>query len=646
MPHRYGSTVVFEHGGLVGKMDLNFIVGGPQGGGIETAGLLAVRALAAQGLEVFADREYHSNIKGKHSYSHIRASEKRIRSIKYPVDFLGALDVETLATHYHELKREGMLVHGTGLSRKQLTKIPSMDIHRMERLKADLENIGDTVEELDEWLERGGMTVLALPFAEIISDEAEQSPPMIERVMNTALTTTLLRAAGIPLKTVVEAIEALFKEKEEVKTLNISVATAVSKSLDETAGGKRLKIAPNIPQPAEKGKRMLVAGNDAVAVGKLVGGLRLQTYYPITPAADESFVIEQHSVLLDSDDKTLGSPIVIQAEDEISAICMAIGGALTGVRSATCTSGPGFSLMVEGIGWAGNNEVPVVITYYQRGGPSTGLPTRHSQSDLLFSLNAGHGEFSRIVLASGDHEEAMNDAIKCMNYAEKYQVPVIHLLDKGIANCVTTVRPSLVKEIVRGKRDASGQDYRRFALADDQISPRAYLGESLMWYTGDEHDEAGHISEDPQTRRMMYEKRMGKREKILKETPDEDKAVLFGEQDYEDLIITWGITTGAAVDAIPELASKGYRAAVLQLRMMDPFPSDHVAGILSKAENLISIEANYLGQLAELVKWKCGADVRKRVLKYTGRLITQDEVVHAFDRIKSGETRIVLSGGE
>lgn len=620
-------------------MDLNLLIGGPQGGGIETAGLIAVRALALHGLEVFADREYHSNIKGKHSYSHIRASDRRVHSIKYPVDFIGALDAETIASHFQELKRGGILVHDASLSKKPLLKIPSMDPRRAERLAASISAGVETVSDLDRWLEANGAVALALPFSEMVSERAKDAAPSIERAMNTALTTALLSAAGIPLDTTLEAIEALFSEKPEAKELNLKIASAVGEALSAMK-----KIAGSPIARIDKGKRLLVAGNDAVAIGKLLGGLRLQTYYPITPAADESFVIEQHSELFDAGGRAIGSPVVIQAEDEIAAICMAIGGALTGARAATCTSGPGFSLMVEGIGWAGNNEVPVVITYYQRGGPSTGLPTRHSQSDLLFSINSGHGEFQRIVLASASHEEAMIDAIKCMNYAEKYQVPVIHLLDKGIANCVTTIRPELAGEIDRGKRYLGGEGYRRFAFGEDPVSPRAYLGEALMWYTGDEHDELGHISEDPENRRRMYEKRMAKRGKILREMPDEDKALFFGSRDYKDLIVTWGITTGAAVDALPEIGDS--KVAVLQVRAMEPFPSDYISGFLERAEEIVCVEANYIGQLAELIKLNCGIEIKKRVLKYTGRLITQDEVVSAFRRIKGGEERVVLEGGE
>jgi 2-oxoglutarate ferredoxin oxidoreductase subunit alpha len=627
-------------------LDVNVIIGGPQGGGVETAGMLAVRTLALTGLEVFGDREYHSNIKGKHSYFHIRAADRPLASIRYPVDVLGALDAETVATHFHEVKDGGIVVYDSALSSKSLTKIPSLDPVRVERLKKDLleKKIGETVEALNVYFGGRGTQVVSIPFSKLLSEVLKFPNPLIARTMNTSITTALLSLMGIQREAISKAVGSLFREKEGVAEVNLKVVEAVCDFLRSYV--KREPIAVRM-RPE---RRLLVAGNDSVAIGKLMGGLRLQTYYPITPAADESFAIEQNFELRDSAGNIMGAPVVVQTEDEISAIAMAIGGALAGARTATSTSGPGFSLMVEGLSWAGNNEVPVVITHYQRGGPSTGLPTRHGQSDLLFTIFAGHGEFARIVLASGDHREAMTDAVKSMNYAEMYQVPVIHLLDKGVANCVTATALDEVFKVVRGKRTSEGTPtdsaYRRFWFTDDGISPRAFLGEETLWYTGDEHNELGNICEDPFNRNRMYAKRMEKSRKILEETPDEDKALLHGPERYDDLILTWGITKGAAVDALESMGRFGRRVAVLQMRMMEPFPNVYVSKFLSEAAQVIDVEANYLGQLAELVRLRCGMAVRKRVLKYTGRLVTEDEVTSSYERILKGEERIVLWGGE
>src|SRR6185437_1125073 len=185
---------------------------------------------------------------------------------------------------------------------------------------------------------------------------------------------------------------------------------------------------------------ILAQGSQTSPLGKIVAGCRFQTYYPITPASDDSEYLESNNIIKQNDGHN-GSIVVVQTEDEISAIAMAIGASLTGSRSCTATSGPGFSLMAEALGWAGMNEIPLIVSLYQRAGPSTGLPTRQEQGDLLFAINAGHGEFPRIVYASGDIEESFYDRVRVFNYADIFQTPVIHMLDKYLSNSIITCSP-------------------------------------------------------------------------------------------------------------------------------------------------------------------------------------------------------------
>ena len=300
---------------------------------------------------------------------------------------------------------------------------------------------------------------------------------------------------------------------------------------------------------------------------------------------------------------------------------MAIGGALTGTRSATATSGPGFSLMAEALGWAGMNEVPIVVTLYQRAGPSTGLPTRHEQGDLLFAIHAGHGEFPRIVLASGDIEESFYDSIKVFNFAEKYQLPVIHMLDKAIANSIKTCREfdqrkikiergNLLEQVTAGSLTGSGGHFLRFRL-DNPISSRAPLGteNAIFWNTGDEHTEEGHISEDPDNRIKMMTKRMTKLELALSEIPKEDKVLQFDFESStgEITVISWGSTKGAIIDAMKMLSRQGKAIRFLQIRLLHPFPTSEILKLIKNARVLIDIEMNYTSQLASLVRqtyWK------------------------------------------
>jgi 2-oxoglutarate ferredoxin oxidoreductase subunit alpha len=388
-------------------------------------------------------------------------------------------------------------------------------------------------------------------------------------------------------------------------------------------------------------------------MGKVLGGCRVQTYYPITPAADESEYLEAHEIL-----KTRGEDeaiIVIQTEDEIAAINSASGACLAGARAATSTSGPGFSLMAEGLGWAGHSEVPVVVTYYQRGAPATGLPTRHGQADLRFAMHAGHGEFPRIILASGDIKECFYDAAKAFNLAEKYQMPVIHLIDKAMANCSQTYsvfdygsfkidRGELLKE-----KDLEGKEYKRFQFTESGISPRAPLGtkNAVQWYTGDEHNESGHISEEPLNRTLMMEKRMKKLELVDKEVPAEEKMNFYGDKTSESVAVSWGSPKGAIIESIDMLKEEGLSLGFLQLRMLHPLPVEAVKRNLAGVKKMIDVEDNYTGQLGGVIREKTGISPKYYILKYTGRPTSTTEMYNALKAIlteKAPERQVLMFG--
>jgi 2-oxoglutarate ferredoxin oxidoreductase subunit alpha len=401
-------------------------------------------------------------------------------------------------------------------------------------------------------------------------------------------------------------------------------------------------------------ERLFLTGNQAVAMGKVLGGCRVQTYYPITPAADESEYLEAHQIMKTSsgEDEAI---VVIQTEDEIAAVNSASGAALAGARAATSTSGPGFSLMVEGLSWAGNSEVPLVITYYQRGAPATGLPTRHAQGDLRFAMHAGHGEFPRIILASGDIQECFYDAAKVFNLAEKYQMPVIHLLDKAMANCSQTypVFDYGKFKIERGEllteKDLEGKEYRRFRFTATGVSPRVLLGtkNGLHWYTGDEHNEIGHISEEPFNRRLMVEKRMKKLELVAKEVPVEDKLKVYGDTSSENIVVSWGSPKGAIIESLETLKQEGFSIGFIQVRLIHPLPAEEVKKALEDKKRIIDIEDNYTGQLGGIIKEATGIAPNYYVLKYTGRPATTTEVYEALKAIltgKASEREVLMFG--
>ncbi len=629
------------------RSELVFMLGGPQGAGLETSAQILATSLARLGYGVVSDREYYSNIRGKHSYVHFRASSRGTPlALTYPVELLGAMDAETVFTHYKDLAEGGYLVYDKSQEGRSFDRIPSMGRELKARLRRELgeQGLDGTLGSLAKWLSERGVRLVGLNYPEILAKLAEKyelQRAQASRYVSSILVGAVAGLLGLDEESVRAGVERRFAGREVLVEQNTYLASMVASMVREMHG-EPLRLEESRGAPGEV---MVVSGNDVVALGKVVGGLRFQAYYPITPAADESFLLERYERVGEK-----ASLVVLQTEDEIAAIAAVIGAALTGARAATATSGPGFSLMVEALGWAGINEVPMVVTYYQRGGPSTGMPTRGSQSDLLFTLFASHGEFPRIVLASGDHLEAFRDAVEAFNLAEKYQTPVIHLLDKFLANTIATIPvpdPSELR-IDRGSlAESPGEDYRRFDLSSP-ISPRAFLGSGPpMWFTGDEHDEVGHITEDPELRIAMHEKRMKKLELADREIPPEERAVLYGPRDADLLLLGWGSVKGVALDAARVLEGEGVGVAYLHLRVLEPFPAAYVRELLEGfgPERVVAVEHSYDAQSAMLVALRTGFVVRRSIVKYTGRPIYTHELVEAVKRVLGGEERVVLSYG-
>ncbi len=311
--------------------------------------------------------------------------------------------------------------------------------------------------------------------------------------------------------------------------------------------------------------------------------------------------------------------------------------------------------MAEGLGWAGNNEVPVVITLYQRGGPATGQPTRHSQQDLRFVIHAAHGEFARIVLASGDIQEAFFDAAEVFNLAEKYQLPVIHLLDKGMANSSQTypIFDYSKVRIERGSivdvKDLEDKVYKRFEFTDTGVSPRAFLGtkNAVQWYSGDEHNEMGNINEESFIRRKMMDKRIEKLKLVDKEVPLDLKMNFFGDKESENIVVSWGSPKGAIIEALNQLREEGYSLGFIQIRMVHPLPSAYLKQLLHGKTRIIDVEDNHTAQLAGLITEHAHVKPNYYILKYTGRPMLTTEIYEALKSILNNKapSRQVLTHG-
>ncbi len=634
-------------------------------------------ACAHGGLNIYGKREYYSNIKGEHSYFAIRVEENAIHSHTDYVDLLATFDAETVVRHAEDVTSEGGIIFDPGLKATRLKDMPTLDQDMISALQARLKSDGVPVTVFDVLAEAEarGVKLFPVPYNELMSSLSktlgEEQLSKLSRTVNTMALAVSFALLGFDLTHLDKAVEFVFGGRKKIVNMNV----AASKTAAEYASTKfQNGFAYRLQDVKTNEKRILARGTDIVALGKILGGLRFETYYPITPAADEADYLEANEVFPISEkannpqieevaalNKNGGSILVVQTEDEIAAITMAIGGALAGARTSTCTSGPGFDLMTEGLGWAGINEVPVVVTLYQRAGPSTGLPTRHEQGELRLAIHAGHGEFPRMVLASGDLEECFYDAARTMNYAERYQLPVIHLVDKALANSNITL-PSFDThkvKIERGKilsdielKAAIAQDgdgYKRFKFTDSGISPRIFLGSpgTKFWNTGDEHDEHGHITEDPHLRTRMMDKRMRKLETASNEIPEQEKATLHGDPTADVTIVSWGSTKGAIMDAMEAFRSEGVRLNFLQIRLIHPFPAEFVSRVLAKAKTKIGLEMNYSGQLCGVVREMTGIEMDHRILKYNGRPFSQDEIYAGIKEILAGkaEKRMVMTHG-
>lgn len=623
------------------------MIGGPQGSGINASAEVFAKACSRAGLRVYANIEYHSNIMGKHSFYRVRVDDEDIRSYRDTADILVALDDETLTgdghhrrwpTHFghlHEINQGGGVVYDS-----------EIEFQSKDSGRADLR-------------------FYPVPFMEIIKKALEEvgkgdQARRYEVMKNTVGLGASLALCDYPFDLVAEVIRSQFKGKRsEVGELNVRAARLAFEHVKQNESAKDFPYT--LKPGAEPKARILAKGYEIAAIAKLKAGCSFQTYYPISPATDESVFLERHQR-----DFNL---LVVQCEDEISSINMAVGAAHMGVRVATATSGPGFALMVEGIGFASITEAPgPVLVLYQRGGPSTGLPTRQEQGDLQFALHPAQGDFPHIVTAPGDLRETYQDIFSAFNWAERYQMPIIVMSDKKLASVYTTIDKLELKydKIDRGERftgtewtaiDAKGpndtanghngnathangnvKEYLRYALTKDGISPRSRPGipGGRFWVTSDEHDPDGHITEGVEMRMAMMHKRMGKLALAQKAIPQDQQYALHGPEDADLTVVAWGSTKGTILDAMKVLEAQGKKINFLQCRLMKPFPAEAVGDILRKAKRIVSMEENFSGQLASLVTEHTGILIKDRINKYDGRPFSEDEVVKALSNALAG----------
>jgi len=626
---------------------INWMAGGPQGSGVDSASTIFGRACGYGGLYVFGRREYHSNIKTMHSYFLQRISKEPTLANISDVNLLAAFDAETVVRHVGEVVSEGgIIVDSRDLGVNVLKDIAPFSEDYKSQIRDFMKenNVGETINDFLNYAKQKNIQIFAVPYMDLLNQIGKklniEKVSMLQKMINVLTIGVSFALLKYDRKLVEDAIKATFHEK--IADMNVVAVDTAYDYAEQNFNVNNFKH--KLEKMEIKEARIFLTGNQAVAMGKVLGGCRVQTYYPITPAADESEYLEAHEILK-TKNGSQEAIIVLQTEDEIAAVNSASGACLAGARAATSTSGPGFSLMAEGLGWAGNNEVPLVITFYQRGGPATGQPTRHSQQDLRFAMHAAHGEFARIILASGDIEECFFDAAEVFNLAEKYQMPVIHLLDKGMANSSQTypvfdyAKVKIDRGLIVNEKELEGKVYKRFQFTETGVSPRAFLGtkNAVQWCSGDEHNEMGNINEEPINRRKMMEKRLKKLELVDKEVPLEMKLKFFGDKDAENIIVSWGSPKGAIIEALNQLKDEGLSLGFIQVRMIYPLPSAYLKQMLASKKRIIDIEDNATAQLGGVITEHTAIKPTHYILKYTGRPMMTTEVYEAIKLILIGE---------
>ncbi len=371
-----------------------------------------------------------------------------------------------------------------------------------------------------------------------------------------------------------------------------------------------MKLQKSDPWQVKQGQEgkdvIVISGNDAVGMGALIGGLDFFSAYPITPATEVARYVATHL-------PKMGGTL-IQAEDEIASIAQVLGASYGGKKSMTATSGPGLALMSEMLGMASMSETPALVVDVQRGGPATGMPTKHEQSDLFLAIHGAHGDSPRIVLSVENVQDCVSMTVDGLNLAETFQCPVILLSDGSLAFSTQTIpypKPEAFPQVERRRWDGSGE-FKRYELTDDHISamvdPGTHGGMHIA--TGLEHDESGAPSVSPENRARMQDKRFNK----LKAVPEHYGGVeLDGEGQASVGIITWGSTIGVVREAIDRLRAEGHRVKGLYPKLLWPMPVATYEAFAAECEQILIPEVNYQGQLAHFVR----AETRINPSSYT-----------------------------
>jgi 2-oxoglutarate ferredoxin oxidoreductase subunit alpha len=558
--------------------DITLQLAGESGEGVISGGDILTAGAARAGYWAHTFRTYPAEIKGGPCMFQVRIGAERIKSIGNQTDLLVCFNQEGFDLQHETVGPEGIII-------------------------ADAESCKVTEEFAGRSYE--------VAFSQI-AEEASGS----RRGKNMVIVGMVCGLLDVDTTQIEALILKRYAHKGDVGEANISSLRAGGVHAREN-----LPDVCNVVKPGEpERERILLSGNQAIVAGALHSGLDFFAGYPITPASD---ILESLAARL----PRVGG-VVIQTEDEISALAAVLGASFTGAKSMTATSGPGLSLMAELIGLAGTAELPSVIIDAMRAGPSTGMPTKTEQSDLNQAVYGSHGEAPRVVIAPTTVDDCLVCTVEAFNAAETFQIPVILLSDQSLSHRLETVdRPDLTEINVEERLkpvdpqsvfDESDQRYRRYAVTESGVSPMSTPGEPGAYVsTGIEHDELGHPAYTAERHLTMQDKRFNK----LAPLAETGRVTTSGPEQAKVGILGWGSTEGAAVEAAEILRERGTSVATFYPRILCPMPVERIKQWAAGMDVIVVPEVNYTGQFARMVRADCGIEVISQT-QITGRPFT------------------------
>ena len=555
----------------------SILIAGPAGYGINTANDIISRLLKQHGYNIYSTKDYMSRVRGGFNFTKIRFADEAIHTYDPNVDFMIAFDKQ-------------------GISR------------------------------LDDLRETGVF---------ITSDKVDITDERVVFIDEGYVKSTFGKWT-FPMATLGVLFSILSIDKEIIQSFNYGKwpQEVIDKNIEAILYGYELGDTLNRKQPIKKvkiEKQMMITGNQSIALGAAAAGVDFYCAYPMAPSTGIMTYLNKYSKDMHI--------VVEQAEDEIAAVNAAIGASATGARAMTGSSGGGYALMVEAIGFAAIAEVPLVVVDVQRPGPATGLPTRTEQADLSFVLYASQGEFSRMIMAPRSVEDAFYQTFRALNIADKYNMPVTILSDEYLADTAMTVPKFNLDELVIDRQlETSFEGYKRYDF-DHVTGHRAYPGlddETLIMTDSHVHNEDGSITEDPEVTIKLKRKLMAKQQQLMNEVME---PVYVGVEAPEILLTCWGSTYGAVKEAVERLIEDGHLVGLLSFNDIFPLPTKKLTQYSLKAKKIINIEQNYTNQFGKILILEGNVRYDDSINKYDGRPFSADEIITALEVHLNDQTK-------